>query len=101
MFYTYLWLREDGTPYYVGKGKGSRAFVKESHRQSPPKDLNLIITQSWSSEDDAFEAETFLINFYGRKDIGTGVLRNLTNGGEGKCGWVPSLETRLKIGSFV
>lgn len=82
MFYTYLWLREDGTPYYVGKGKGDRAFVSFGHNVPCPRDLSRILLQEWPSEEDAFEAEKFLIEFYGRKDLGTGCLRNLTNGGE-------------------
>lgn len=89
-FYTYLWLREDGTPYYVGKGHGKRAFRKGS----PPRER--VIIQEWPSEADAFAAESFLIVYYGRKDIGTGILRNMTDGGEGTFGRKQSESTRHK-----
>jgi hypothetical protein len=79
-FYTYLYLREDGTPFYVGKGHGKRAYVK--HRNGPPVDHARILIQDHPSEQDALAAEIFLIAYYGRKDIGTGILRNLTDGGE-------------------
>lgn len=90
-FYTYMWLREDGTPYYVGKGKGVRAF----RRGAPYRER--IITQDWLTEEQAFAAEKFLIAYYGRKDNGTGILRNLSDGGEGLSN--PSEEVRAKQGA--
>lgn len=81
-FYTYLWLREDGTPYYVGKGSGRRAFIKRGHTCFPPESTRILI-QEFPEEDTAFAAEIFLISFYGRMDKGTGCLRNLTDGGDG------------------
>lgn len=80
-FYTYMWLREDGTPYYVGKGTGQRAFRKGC----PPHER--IVVQDWPSEEDALHAERFLISFYGRKDKETGCLINLTDGGDGTSGY--------------
>jgi hypothetical protein len=104
MFYTYLWLREDGTPYYVGKGTGDRGFTNDQHRVRYPG-KSYTIVQEFESESDAFEAEIFLISYYGRKDLGSGCLRNLTNGGDGCSGRIGnfiegrpvSLETRKKI----
>jgi len=88
-FYTYLWIREKdgefpaGTPYYVGKGKGSRAFIKHSGCVQPPIDKSKILVMLRSSELEAYEAEKELIRNWGRLDLGTGCLRNRTDGGEG------------------
>jgi hypothetical protein len=97
-FYTYLWLREDGVPYYAGKGSGQRAFWK--HRSGfklnpPPRER--IVLQEWPNETDAFAAEIFLIQYYGRIDQKTGPLRNLTDGGEGSSGYAPSPACRKKL----
>lgn len=91
-----MWLRYDGNPYYVGKGKLKRAWVnRPGHR--PPKDDSRIILQAYGSEQEAFEAEKFFICLWGRKDLKTGCLRNLTDGGDGASGHVVSLEFRQRM----
>jgi hypothetical protein len=101
-YYIYQYLREDGTPYYIGKGKGRRAWIKR--RVVPlPVDQQLIqIIKDSLTEEEAFRLEEELIAIYGRKDIGTGILRNLTNGGEGvkkphkKVAWNKGLKQSLE-----
>jgi hypothetical protein len=93
VFYVYFWLRDDGTPYYVGKGIKNRAFKQSGHRVQKPHSSYILI-QEYDSEEDAFTAEKFFIAFYGRFDIHTGCLANLTDGGEGPAGFVPSDELK-------
>ena len=84
-YYTYAYLREDGTPYYIGKGHGYRINDKRHTIGLPPKERRLIL-KYFSNEDDAFKHEVYMINVFGRKDLGTGILRNRTDGGEGTSG---------------
>ena len=95
-FYTYLWLREDGTPYYVGKGHSVRAYVWHRRIGSAPPPERILI-QEFTSEADSFEAEIFLIQFYGRKDLGTGILANRTDGGVGGNTFTPEQRKQISL----
>ena len=97
-YYTYAYLREDGTPYYIGKGKEYRVYDKHNRTSPPPKDKSRIIFLKQNlTEEEAFKHEIYMIAVLGRKDLGTGILRNLTSGGDGCSGLVHTEEHRRKI----
>jgi hypothetical protein len=97
-FYTYAYLREDRTPYYIGKGQGNRAYRRSKKRINPPKDKSRIIFLKQNlTEEEAFKHEKYMIAVFGRIDLGTGILHNRTDGGEGTSGAVISEETRRKM----
>ena len=83
-YYTYAYLREDGTPYYIGKGKKKRIYRRSRRGAKPPKDKSRIIFLKQNlTEEEAFKHEIYMIAIFGRKDLGTGILYNLTAGGKG------------------
>jgi hypothetical protein len=91
--YVYAYLREDGSPYYIGKGVGKR--YKDQHNVVVPPENRIQFIKEQLTDDEAVALEIELIARYGRKDLGTGILRNLTDGGEGMLNPSPSVRKKL------
>ena len=104
-YYVYAYLRgvnsangAKHSPYYIGKGSGSRILSNQGRPVCKPKDKSLIVyIQEGLTEEEAFALESYCINLYGRIDLGAGCLRNKSNGGEGSSGAIKSETTRQKI----
>jgi hypothetical protein len=97
-FYTYAYLREDRTPYYIGKGNGYRICCKKGRPCNKPKDKSRIIFLKQNlTEQEAFKHEIYMIAVFGRKNNGTGILLNLTDGGEGCSGLIHSENSKKKM----
>lgn len=101
VFYVYAHRKPNGEIFYVGKGKGNRAWSPHG-RNTFWKSIvakychSVEIVDNSLSEKQAFELEEFLISYCKTRRQG-GTLTNLTLGGEGASGLECSPETREKI----
>lgn len=86
IYYVYQYVREDQTPYYIGKGCGRRAYKphKRVNGQSlVPRDRSRIqILKQGLTEQQAWDLEEELIKKYGKIQDG-GILVNIRTGQTG------------------
>lgn len=120
-YYVYRHLRgskvqdeKTGTPFYIGKGTKTkkvhrrhtsefeRAYVISHRNEYWNRIVNkygheVEIIADNLTEQEAFDKEAEFIKIHGRVNNGTGILCNMTDGGEGLSGGIVSPETVQKI----
>lgn len=100
-YYIYRHLKPNGEVFYVGLSRKKNRAYHTLQRSSFWKklvskypDYEVQILKTGLTKEEAVEMEIILISWYGRRDIGTGTLVNLTDGGDGTTN--VSEETRIK-----
>lgn len=97
-FYVYLHKKPDGTVFYVGKGKGRRAWSRQNRNIHWHRTVNkhggysVEILEDCLCEDEALCLEVETIDTFGLDN-----LTNLALGGSGVSGMVHSEETRAQM----
>jgi len=95
--------KDNNSIFYIGIGKNiKRAY---SNRNRNKHWVNIVSKYGYDIDilfegieyEDACNVEFGLINAYGRLDIGTGILVNLTDGGKGSINFKHKEETINKI----
>ncbi|MFH6944635.1 NUMOD3 domain-containing DNA-binding protein [Flavobacterium sp. FlaQc-50] len=103
MGYVYRHIRLDkNEPFYIGIGSDNsytRANTKHErnniwHKIVSKTDYLVEIVFEHNDYEVIKEKEIELILLYGRINLSTGSLSNLTNGGDGMLGFIPSEESR-------
>lgn len=87
----YVHKKPCGTVFYIGKGSIKRPYEKINRNKFwgnivKKHGYSVEIVVSGLSNEDATKWEIYLIQLFGRKDLGEGQLVNMTNGGEGTIG---------------
>jgi len=110
MAYLYRHIRLDtNKPFYIGIAKNDDSSYSRAHYKYKSKRnkiwLDIINKTSYEVEilfedltwEQACQKEIEFITLYGRIDLKTGTLANMTKGGDGMVGVVRTEEYRLKL----
>jgi hypothetical protein len=107
-WYVYRHIRLDkNEPFYVGIGNKKdylRAYEKHPSKRNiiwnkivSKTDYEVEIIYDEITKTEASEKEKEFIRLYGRKDLKSGILCNLTDGGDGVFNCIRSDETKEKL----
>jgi hypothetical protein len=104
-FYVYRHIRIDTNEvFYIGKGNFRNYYRANSTKSRNKFWYNIVSKTEFKvdiivdelTNEEAIKKEIEFIKIYGRRDLGTGTLVNLTDGGEGLSNYIRSEELKLK-----